>query len=220
MNNSEKKFLFNLLSAPSPTGFETEGQKVWVKYVKKYAQTVNNDAYGTAWATIKGKSAKSPIVMLEAHADEIGYIVKHIGKDGFLRLDRVGGSDAATGRGRRINLLGDKGPVKGIIGNTAIHLRKDSLGNEKAPKIYDLYVDIGASNPKEVAKLGLRVGHPAVYADEPEEFTKGKIVSRALDNRIGGFIIARVLSELSKMKTKCQRNMSHLCSSNAQEILT
>ena len=217
MNNSEKKFLFNLLSAPSPTGFETEGQKVWVKYVKKYAQTVNNDAYGTAWATIKGKSAKSPIVMLEAHADEIGYIVKHIGKDGFLRLDRVGGSDAATGRGRRINLLGDKGPVKGIIGNTAIHLRKDSLGNEKAPKIYDLYVDIGASNPQEVAKLGLRVGHPAVYADEPEEFTKGKIVSRALDNRIGGFIIARVLSELSKMKTQCPATV-HCVNSVQEEI--
>ena len=217
MNNSEKKFLFNLLSAPSPTGFETEGQKVWVKYVKKYAQTVNNDAYGTAWATIKGKSAKSPIVMLEAHADEIGYIVKHIGKDGFLRLDRVGGSDAATGRGRRINLLGDKGPVKGVIGNTAIHLRKDSLGNERAPKIYDLYVDIGASNPKEVAKLGLRVGHPAVYADEPEEFTKGKIVSRALDNRIGGFIIARVLSELSKMKTKCPSTV-HCVNSVQEEI--
>ena len=217
MNNSEKKFLFNLLSAPSPTGFETEGQRVWVKYVKKYAQTVNNDAYGTAWATIKGKLAKSPIVMLEAHADEIGYIVKHIGKDGFLRLDRVGGSDAATGRGRRINLLGDKGPVKGIIGNTAIHLRKDSLGNEKAPKIYDLYVDIGASNPKEVAKLGLRVGHPAVYADEPEEFTKGKIVSRALDNRIGGFIIARVLSELSKMKTQCPSTV-HCVNSVQEEI--
>ena len=217
MNNSEKKFLFNLLSAPSPTGFETEGQKVWVKYVKKYAQIVNNDAYGTAWATIKGKSAKSPIVMLEAHADEIGYIVKHIGKDGFLRLDRVGGSDAATGRGRRINLLGDKGPVKGIIGNTAIHLRKDSLGNEKAPKIYDLYVDIGASNPKEVAKLGLRVGHPAVYADEPEEFTKGKIVSRALDNRIGGFIIARVLSELSKMKIQCPSTV-HCVNSVQEEI--
>ena len=217
MNNSEKKFLFNLLSAPSPTGFETEGQRVWVKYVKKYAQTVNNDAYGTAWATIKGKSVKSPIVMLEAHADEIGYIVKHIGKDGFLRLDRVGGSDAATGRGRRINLLGDKGPVKGIIGNTAIHLRKDSLGNEKAPKIYELYVDIGASNPKEVAKLGLRVGHPAVYADDPEELTKGNIVSRALDNRIGGFIIARVLSELSKMKTKCPSTV-HCVNSVQEEI--
>ena len=82
---------------------------------------------------------------------------------------------------------------------------------------YDLYVDIGASNPKEVAKLGLRVGHPAVYADEPEEFTKGKIVSRALDNRIGGFIIARVLSELSKMKTKCPSTV-HCVNSVQEEI--
>ena len=217
MNNSEKKFLFNLLSAPSPTGFETEGQKVWVKYMKKYAHTVDNDSYGTAWATLKGKSDKSPTVMLEAHADEIGYIIKYIGKDGFLRLDRIGGSDAATGRGRRINLLGDKGPIKGIIGNTAIHLRKDSLGNEKAPKIHDLYVDVGAKSSKDVEKLGLRVGHPAVYADEPEEFSKGKIVSRALDNRIGGFIIARVMSELSEMKKQCPSTV-HCVNSVQEEI--
>ena len=108
MTNSEKKFLFELLSAPSPTGLETAGQKVWGKYINKFADTVQNDAYGTAWATLKGQSSKAPTVMLEAHADEIGYIIKHICKNGFLRIDRVGGSDAATGRGRRLKILDRK----------------------------------------------------------------------------------------------------------------
>ncbi len=197
MTPADKDFLFELLSTPSPTGFETPGQKVWADYVRGHADSVENDAYGTAWGVLKGAEKDAPTVMLEAHADEIGYIVKHVTKEGFLHIDRVGGSDAATGRGRRLQILGDKGPVKGIVGNTAIHLRKDVLAGEKAPKIHELYVDVGAADAEEVAGLGIRIGHPAVYADEPEEFAGGKIVSRALDNRVGGYIIARVMAELA-----------------------
>ena len=200
MTKAEKSFLFDLLETPSPTGFEMPGQKVWAKYVGKFADSVECDAYGSTWATLKGKSDK--IVMLEAHADEIGYMIKHINKDGFLYLDRVGGSDAATGRGRRLQILGDKGAVDGIIGNTAIHLRRDSLGSEKAPKVHELWVDIGASGADEVAQMGLRVGHPAVYADTPMEIRSKRVVSRAVDNRIGGFMIAQVLKKLASAKNK------------------
>ena len=98
--------------------------------------------------------------------------------------------------------MGDKGLVPGIIGNTAIHLRRDSLGSEKAPKIHELWVDVGASSPEDVAKLGLRVGHPAVYADGPTELGKDRVVSRAVDNRIGGFMIAQVLKKLASSKKK------------------
>src|SRR5882757_5635041 len=127
MDAPTKSFLFNLLNTPSPTGWETAGQKVWCEYARKHADRVENDAYGTAWATLESGGKKSKRVMLEAHADEFGFIVKQITKDGFLRLDRVGGSDTATARGRRLHLLGEKGPVRGIIGNTAIHLRRDGL---------------------------------------------------------------------------------------------
>ena len=107
MTKTQKTFLFDLLQTPSPTGFEVEGQRKWAGYVKKFADSVENDAYGTAWATIKG-SARSPRkVMLEAHADEIGYMVKHVTSDGFLRIDRIGGSDCATARGRRLTVFGD-----------------------------------------------------------------------------------------------------------------
>jgi len=193
MDAATRQFLFDLLATPSPTGFELPGQRRWAGYVRPFADRVENDAYGTTWATLEGSGKR---IMLEAHADEIGFIIKQVTKEGFLRIDRVGGSDTATARGRRLQILGDKGPVRGIIGNTAIHLRKDG-GDEKAPKIHDLYVDVGASSPEEVSELGLRVGHPAVYADAPEELGAHYLVSRAIDNRIGGFILARVLANLA-----------------------
>lgn len=215
MTKADKTFLFNLLKTPSPTGFEMPGQRVWAKYLKKFADSVECDTYGSTWATLEtsGRSKKS--VMLEAHADEIGYMIKHVTKDGFLYIDRVGGSDAATGRGRRLDILGDKGAVTGIIGNTAIHLRRDSQGSEKAPAIHQLWVDVGASSPAEVAKLGIRIGHVAVYQDGPIELANKRLVGRALDNRIGGFIIAQVMKNLSKSKKK--RSHSLVCLNSIQE---
>lgn len=200
MKKEDRQFLYQLLETPSPTGFEMPGQRVWADWIGKHAANVECDAYGSTWAVMPGRTDK--IVMLEAHADEIGYMVKHIDDKGFLRIDRVGGSDAATGRGRRITIFGDKGPVPGIIGNTAIHLRQDARGGEKAPAVHDLWVDIGASNASDVAELGIRVGHPAVYQDGPMELANDRIVGRALDNRIGGYIIAQVMKRVAAGKKK------------------
>jgi endoglucanase len=200
VKKEDREFLVRLLETPSPTGFEMPGQKVWADWIGRHAAAVECDAYGSAWATLPGKTGR--VVMLEAHADEIGYMVKHIDEHGFLRLDRVGGSDAATARGRRLTILGDKGTVPGIIGNTAIHLRRDEAGTEKAPAVHDLWVDVGASNPAEVTKLGIRVGHPAVYQDGPMDLANKRLVSRALDNRIGGYIIAQVMKRVAGGKKK------------------
>jgi putative aminopeptidase FrvX len=202
MDAKTREFLFELLNTPSPTGWESPGQKVWASRLRLFADRVDNDAYGNAWATLDGSSKKPRRVMIEAHADEIGFIIKHVTKEGFLRVDRIGGSDTATARGRRLRILGDKGDVTGIIGNTAIHLRKDTAADEKVPKVHDLYVDVGASSAAEVAKLGLRVGHPAVYADTVSELGSHHLVGRALDNRLGGFILAEVFARLSRAKKR------------------
>lgn len=195
MSPSSKSFLLDLLSTPSPSGFEFRGQRKWAKYARQFADRVESDAYGNAWATLKGgKGGRS--IMFEAHADEIGYMVRHITAEGFIYVDRIGYSDAATARGRRIEILGDKGTVRGVIGSTAIHIR--DRNDEKVPKMHQLAIDIGASSDKEVAKAGIRVGHPAVYADGVEELGTDKLCGRALDNRIGGFIIAEVIARLSK----------------------
>jgi len=199
VTKADKEFLFRLLETPSPTGHEMEGQRVWSKYVARAADKVECDAYGSTWASLAGTGRK--LVMLEAHSDEIGYVVKQVTTEGFLRVDRIGGTDAAAGRARRLRILGDRGEVPGILGLTAIHLRKD-LNNEKVPKPHELWVDVGASTAAEVAELGIRVGHPAVYADGPMELNKQRLVSRALDNRIGGFIIAQVLKKVAAAKNK------------------
>ncbi len=211
MTRRDKDFLFELLRTPSPVGFEMPGQRVWARYLGKTADAVECDAYGSTWGTL-GEGKKS--VMLEAHADEIGYMVKQVTPDGFLRIDRLGGSDSATARGRRLRIFGDKKEVAGIIGNTAIHLRRD-LANEKSPRPHQLWVDVGASSADEVADLGIRVGHPAVYADEPMELTKQRVVSRAIDNRIGGFIIAQVMKKVAAAKSKTALRL--ICLNAVQE---
>ena len=200
MTSTDREFLFKLLETPSPTGFEMRGQQVWADWIKSYAPEVTCDSYGSTWATLPGKSKR--IIMLEAHADEIGYMIKHIDDRGFIRIDRVGGSDAATARGRRLTILGDKGNVSGIIGNTAIHLRRDEASHEKAPAVHDLWVDVGASSAAEVAALGLRVGHPAIYQDGPLELAHKRLIGRAIDNRIGSYIIAQVMKRISTGKKK------------------
>jgi endoglucanase len=91
--------------------------------------------------------------------------------------------------------------VLGVIGNTAVHLREKD--DEKIPEVHQLYVDIGARSRKEVEERGIRPGHPAIYTDSAEELVPGKIVGRAIDNRIGGFVIGQVFANLSARPVRC-----------------
>src|SRR5690606_21854461 len=149
-SDADRDFLFDLLRTPSPTGFEVPGQRIWARYVRPLADAVESDAYGSAWATLGGGTEGAPRVMLEAHADEIGFIVKYVTDEGFLHVDRIGGTDHAVARGKRLVVLGTEGPVLGVVGNTAIHLRERE-GDEKAPKVEELFVDVGAASREEVA---------------------------------------------------------------------
>lgn len=192
-DNDARAFLFDLLRTPSPTGYEIDGQRVWANRVRPFADRVENDTYGNTWATLEGTDPAAPTFMLESHADEIAFMVKTISKEGLLSLGRVGGSDSTSARGRRLTILGDKGHVRGIIGVTAVHIR----GEEKElPKMHDLFVDLGAESDEQVAGMGIRVGHFAVFADGPEPMGEHYVIGRALDNRISSYIIAQVLFKL------------------------
>ena len=193
MNTKAKEFLFTLLNTPSPAGFESAGQRVWLNYIGQFADSLENDAYGNAWATLAGHGSSARI-MLEAHADEIGFMIQNISEDGFLFVTRIGGADRAIARGKRLMILGDKGPVAAVIGNIAIHLREKE--NDKIPEVHELILDIGANSKEEVEARGIRVGHPAIYADAAEELVPGRIIGRAIDNRIGSFILTQVLANL------------------------
>jgi len=200
MYDDDRAFLFDLLSTPSPSGFEAAGQRVWAGYMRAYADTVETDHYGNAWAVLG--SMASPRLMLEAHADEIGFMINHVSDEGFLYVVRIGGSDGAIARGRRVQVLGNKGPVAGVIGNTAIHIRDRK--DEKVAEIHELFIDIGAANQDEVAARGLRVGHPVVFAESVEEVMPGRLTGRALDNRMGGYIIAQVMARLTRAEQPLQ----------------
>jgi putative aminopeptidase FrvX len=122
-------------------------------------------------------------------------MIQNITEDGFLYVTRIGGSDRAIARGKRLKILGDKGPVVAVIGNTAIHIREKE--NDKIPEVHELHLDIGANSREEVEGRGIRVGHPAIFADTAEELLPGRMIGRAIDNRIGGFILSQVLANLT-----------------------
>lgn len=202
MTDAAKDFLFDLLNTPSPTGFETPGQRVWADFVRPHADRVENDAYGTAWATIEGAAGDAaPRLMLDAHVDEIGFMVRHITDEGFIYVNRIGGSDRAIARGLRVRILGDDGAVLGVVGNTAIHIR--DRDNEKIPEVHELFIDIGADSADEVAERGIRVGHPMIFDVEARELTPERVTARAIDNRLGGFIIAQVMANLADERPAC-----------------
>ncbi|MFA7345380.1 MAG: hypothetical protein WC003_13850 [Terrimicrobiaceae bacterium] len=195
-----RKTLLDILATPSPSGWEKAGQSKWMGLVRKVSDRVKTDAYGNAWAELEGTSKSAPRVMLEAHSDEIGFIVRHIDEKGFLSIGPIGGSDKTLVAARRITIFGSMGQVPGIIGNTAIHLR--DTAKDKVLDWKDHFVDIGARSAEEVTKLGIRVGNPAVFDSASTGFHGDHIVGRALDNRIGGFILALTLDRLHSMKKR------------------
>ncbi len=214
LNESSMDFLTELLETPSPSGFEIDAQRIWADEMRKYTDSVQCDAYGNTWATFSATSENAPSLMIEAHADEIGFIVRHITSDGFLKVERVGGTDAAIARGRRVRFLGSEGEVIGVTGNTAIHLRE---GDGKEPKIHEIYVDLGADSDKEVKEMGLRIGSVGVYCDGPMTMNGNKLVCRALDNRLSGFILREIGKKLSKSKSKPKWNI-HLVNAVQEEV--
>jgi len=198
INKKSEKFLTEYLNNPSPTGFESAGQKMWLNYIKPYIHTHFVDTYGTVVGVINPEAKYK--VVIEAHADEISWFVHYITKDGFIYLRRNGGSDHQIAPSKRVNIHTEKGMVKAVFGWPAIHTR--TLSNEKAPKLDNIFLDCGAKNKEEVEKLGIHVGCVVTYEDDFIILNKKQYVGRALDNRIGGFMIAEVARLLHANKVK------------------
>jgi len=197
INKSSEKFLEDYLNNPSPTGFESGGQALWLDYVKPYIDEYFTDHYGTVVGVINPKSKYK--VIIEAHADEISWFVHYITKDGFIYLRRNGGSDHMIAPSKRVNIHTDKGIVKGIFGWPAIHTRN---GKDEIPTMKNIFLDVGCSNKEEVENKGIHVGCVVTFEDEFMVLNKNRYCGRALDNRIGGFMIAEVLRMLHKNKKK------------------
>jgi putative aminopeptidase FrvX len=191
-------FLKDYLNNPSPTGFESAGQKMWLNYIKPFIDEHYVDTYGTVVGIVNPEAPYK--VVIEAHADEISWFVHYITKDGFIYLRRNGGSDHQIAPSKRVNIFTDKGIVKGIFGWPAIHVR--DAAKEETPTLKNIFLDLGCKSDKEVEELGVHVGCVVTYEDEFMVLNDRYFVGRALDNRVGGFMIAEVARLLKESKTK------------------
>ncbi len=188
------EFLKRLLDAPGPSGFEARAARVWRDEAAAFADTVDADVSGNSMATVN--PAGAPRVMLAGHIDEIGLMLTHIDEDGFLYFEGIGGWDPQVLVGQRIRLITQSGDVVGVIGKKPIHLIKGDE-KEKASKLEDLWIDVGAANREAAKRLGIRVGDPAVIDAPVVELDDDRIVSRAIDNRIGAFVVLEALRLLA-----------------------
>jgi putative aminopeptidase FrvX len=198
LNEKSLRFLTEYLNNPSPTGFESPGQKIWKKYLEPYVDTFMTDPYGSLVGVINPEAPYK--VVIEAHADEISWFVNYITNDGFIYLKRNGGSDHQIAPSKRVNIHTPKGIVKAVFGWPAIHTR--DAAREEAPSLKNIFLDCGCSSRDAVEKLGVHVGCVVTFDDEFFVLNENFYVGRALDNRVGGFMIAEVARLLKEKKVK------------------
>ncbi len=181
-------FLKKLLDSPGPSGFESAPARVWREHAGAFA-TVTADVAGNSIAEVN--PAGAPTIMLAGHIDEIGVIVTWIDDDGYAYIAGIGGWDPQVLVGQRLRIIGRNGDVFGVIGKKPIHLMKEDE-REKASKLTDLWIDLGAATRKEAEEL-ISVGDAAVIDSRTIEFPNGRIVSRSIDDRIGAFVVLEAL---------------------------
>ena len=187
------EFLTAYLNNYSPSGYETAGQQLWMEYIKPYVHEMYTDVYGTAVGVVNPDAPYK--VVLEAHADEIAWRVSHINDDGYIYVKTIGGPDVQIAPSKRVNIFTKDGIVKGVFGWPAVHVRKD---DEPKPELNNIFIDVGATSKDEIAEMGIHIGCVVAFEDQLTTLKDTYLVGRALDNRIGGFMIAEVLRKLHK----------------------
>ena len=194
-----KEFLYKYLNAYAPVAQETEGQSIWTNYITPYCDFVMQDAYGTSYGVVKGYQTPHKVV-IEAHCDEIAWIITHIEESGMIRVKRHGGSDNMIAPSKTVMIHTHNGKkVRGLFGWPAIHTRKKytDMGYDQ----HELWVDTGLKDKKAVLKAGVEVGNLITFDTQLEEIGD-YYVGRSLDNKIGGYIIAEALRKISESGNK------------------
>jgi endoglucanase len=179
------EFLEALLTATGPSGYETPASAVWRESAGSFAE-VSSDTVGSSVARVSAGDG-APLMGLVGHIDEIGLVVKHISDEGVLRFGGIGGWDAQVLVGQRVTIQTATGPVPGVIGRKPTHLLEEEERN-KTPKLEQLYIDIGATD-RDDARRVVSIGDPGVIAAQPVELANGRIASKAMDNRLGAYIV-------------------------------
>ncbi|MDD3236018.1 MAG: M42 family metallopeptidase [Candidatus Cloacimonetes bacterium] len=198
MNDKQKKYLFDLLEVPSPSGYEAPAQAITRAFLKGSCDDISSDINGNLIAYKKGSGNYK--IMIVGHADEIGFMINYIDESGYVYIKTLGGFDVNLLPGLRVNIYHDGNVVRGIIGKKPIHMMRGSDDTPKL-KIEDLWIDIGAKD-KEDALKRVSIGDIITYSSQIEQLTDDLIVSKATDNKVGVYIAAAVMQELAKKKIK------------------
>jgi putative aminopeptidase FrvX len=178
--------LQKLLTAAGPSGYETAPAAVFAEAARAFTDDVSVDVMGSVVARVPGTTPGAPLLAIVGHIDEIGLMVTHIDDDGFLRFVGVGGWDPQILAGQRVALMTRDATLPGVVGRRAIHLLREE-DRRKVPELRELHIDIGARDGDE-ARARVRIGDVAVIDGEPVEMLGDRVVSRAMDNRLGAFI--------------------------------
>jgi putative aminopeptidase FrvX len=187
------KFLVDLLDARSPSGAEHDAQAVWDRYVTPRAHATVKDALGNRISTLNPDG--DPVVMLAGHMDELGLLISHINKEGFLYFQTIGGHDRVMIAGRRVIIRSRHGAVLGVTGKRAIHMM-DEADRKKVPEVHEMWIDIGAKNRKEALER-VAIGDVATY-DHGFALVHGSIgTARAFDNKTGAYVVGETLVRLA-----------------------
>ena len=185
-------FLEDILSVSTVSGFENKGSEAFVNYLKPYVDRIETDSMGNVMA-YRIASSNAPVIMIEAHIDEIGFQVIYIDDNGCIYLRRNGGIDMQCVVGSKVLITTDTGYINGVIGKMPIHLLTPSE-REKIPELSSLWIDTGLSASE--VKERVKVGDPVAYVANHQWLTDNIITSKALDDKIGVYVVAEVMRRI------------------------
>jgi len=203
MRSESFDFLKSIEETPSPSGFEQPVARIVRKRMAKFADVISTDVHGNVIVGINTKSKNAPKVMLAGHMDQIGFLVNHINDQGFIHVAAVGGIDNAVLPGTRVTVHTKKGPIEGVMGRKAVHLMKPDERNGGKIELADLAVDIGAKDKKEAAEH-VQIGDPITFNLGLTKLLNDRIVSPALDNKVGTFVVMEALRLCAEAKLNVQ----------------
>lgn len=207
LNMFKEQTFHRLLMAAAPSGYEGALQAVYKEEIAPYVDSVETDNIGNVIALKKGPEG-SPIVMLSAHCDEIGFLVSNIDENGFLYVQEIGGIDTELLPGRKVEIHTANGVVSGVFGKKAIHLTR---GEEKKKlEISDIWLDIAALNKKE-AEEKVQIGDYVTFAKDAVFYNNGIVASPSTDDRIGVWTLIETARLLCKETLNCSVYLVSTC---------
>jgi len=192
-----RDLLVKLSNAHGVSGSEESIGTIVKRELKKYVDEITEDSMGNIIAIKKGGNFR---VMLAAHADEIGLMVKSIDEKGFIRFVTLGGWFAPTLYNQRVILHGSKGRVTGVLGGKPPH-KMDEEERKKGIKVEEMFIDVGACSREEVVDLGISVGTPVTLDREAASLANGRITGKAFDNRVGVALLVKTMQQVSSPHT-------------------